>query len=162
MSATLTRIVRTSAGRAPHASDFRGEPEEHGVLAFLTSALHCSRRLQAGRSLRQYAHLSGAYSACRSPDLSGGRVGARDERAASKSWPEPDRRYLRARTVKPERRDTPRRVTPALIEFHKKRAHELRAEYYRNMLRAAWALLTRIDGTDIRQTEAPSVFGHSA
>lgn len=35
------------------------------------------------------------------------------------------------------------RVTPALIEFHKQRAFELRAEYYRNMWRAVWASLMR-------------------
>ena len=39
-------------------------------------------------------------------------------------------------TVKPGRRDTPRRITPDLIEFYKKHAQELRAEYYRNMWRA--------------------------
>jgi hypothetical protein len=46
--------------------------------------------------------------------------------------------------VKPGRRDTPRRITPDLIEFYKKRAHELRAEYYRDMWRAIWVSLTRI------------------
>jgi hypothetical protein len=37
-----------------------------------------------------------------------------------------------------------RRVTLDLIEFYKKRAHELRAEYYRNIWRAVWTLLMRI------------------
>jgi hypothetical protein len=39
-------------------------------------------------------------------------------------------------TVKPGRRGVSRRFTPDLIEFYKKRAHELRAENYRNMWRA--------------------------
>jgi hypothetical protein len=47
-------------------------------------------------------------------------------------------------TVKPERRDAPRRITPDLIEFQKTRSHELRAEYYRDMWRAISAWLTRI------------------
>jgi hypothetical protein len=42
------------------------------------------------------------------------------------------------------RRDTPRRIKPDLIEFHRKRAHALRAEYFRNMGRAVWALLMKI------------------
>ena len=42
------------------------------------------------------------------------------------------------------RRDTARRLTPALIDFHKKRAHELRAEYQRDMWPAVWALLKSI------------------
>jgi hypothetical protein len=46
--------------------------------------------------------------------------------------------------VKPERRDKPRRVTPDLITFYIRRAHDLRAEYYRNMWCAIWALLTGI------------------
>ena len=44
-------------------------------------------------------------------------------------------------TVKPGRRDTPRRITPDPIEFYEKRAHEVRAEYYRDMWRAICALL---------------------
>jgi hypothetical protein len=45
--------------------------------------------------------------------------------------------------VKPGRRDpSSRRVTPVLIDFYIKRAHEIRAEYYRNMWRALWAWLT--------------------
>jgi hypothetical protein len=35
-------------------------------------------------------------------------------------------------------------ITPGLIEFYKKRAHELRAECHRDMLREVWALLARI------------------
>jgi len=46
--------------------------------------------------------------------------------------------------VKPGRRDTRRHITPDLIELHKKRAHELRAEYYRGVWRAIGARLTRI------------------
>ena len=42
----------------------------------------------------------------RTQDLSGRRVRAGGERAASKLWSEPDRRDLGARTVKPGRRDT--------------------------------------------------------
>jgi hypothetical protein len=45
--------------------------------------------------------------------------------------------------VKPGRRDSPRRVTPDLIAFYARRAHELRAEYYRNMWRAIWGWLSR-------------------
>jgi hypothetical protein len=44
----------------------------------------------------------------------------------------------------PMRRDPPRRVTPDLIEFYAKRAHQLRIEYYRAMWRAVWALLLKI------------------
>ena len=47
-------------------------------------------------------------------------------------------------TVKPRRRDTSQHITPDLIGFYKKRAHELRAEYYRDMWRAIWVSLTRI------------------
>jgi hypothetical protein len=39
---------------------------------------------------------------------------------------------------------TTRRITPGVIEFYTKRAHELRAEYYRNMWRIIWAWLTGI------------------
>ncbi|WP_156439560.1 RSP_7527 family protein [Bradyrhizobium valentinum] len=45
--------------------------------------------------------------------------------------------------MKPARRDSPRRVTPELIDFHIERARLLRAEAYRNMWRALWALLVR-------------------
>ena len=47
-------------------------------------------------------------------------------------------------TVKPRRRDTSQHITPDFIGFYKKRAHELRAEYYRDMWRAIWVSLTRI------------------
>jgi hypothetical protein len=47
--------------------------------------------------------------------------------------------------VKPGRRDPPpRRITPDLIAFYIKRGHQLRAEYYRNMWRAIWAVLIGI------------------
>ncbi|MCK1515852.1 hypothetical protein IVB22_25495 [Bradyrhizobium sp. 190] len=46
--------------------------------------------------------------------------------------------------MKPVRRDTSRRVTPALIDFHIKRAHQLRIEAYRDMWRAIGALLVRL------------------
>jgi hypothetical protein len=47
--------------------------------------------------------------------------------------------------VKPGRRETSsRRITPDLIAFYIRRAHELRAEYYRNMWHAIWAWLTGI------------------
>jgi hypothetical protein len=46
--------------------------------------------------------------------------------------------------VKPVRRDTSRRVTPELIDFHIKRAHQLRIEAYRRMWRAIGALLVRL------------------
>ncbi len=46
--------------------------------------------------------------------------------------------------MKIERRDTPRRITPEIIDFHVRRAHQLRNEAYRNMGRALWALLIRL------------------
>jgi hypothetical protein len=47
--------------------------------------------------------------------------------------------------VKPGRRETSsRRVTPDLIAFYIRRAHDLRAEYYRNMWRAIWGWLINI------------------
>jgi hypothetical protein len=42
------------------------------------------------------------------------------------------------------RREVPRRVTPELIEFYTKRAHQLRVEFYRNMWRSLWPALARI------------------
>jgi hypothetical protein len=57
MSTTLTRTLRTTAELAPHASDFRVEKEKQSIFAFITSVLHCSRRIQARRILRQYEHL---------------------------------------------------------------------------------------------------------
>jgi hypothetical protein len=46
--------------------------------------------------------------------------------------------------VKPGRRDAARRVTPELLDFHIKRAHQLRAEAWRNMWRGLWRLLVRL------------------
>jgi len=43
--------------------------------------------------------------------------------------------------VKPMRRNDGRRITPELMAYHKRRAHELRAEAYRSMTRALWAWL---------------------
>lgn len=42
------------------------------------------------------------------------------------------------------RRDTTRRVTPELLDFHIKRAHQLRIEAWRDMWRAIGALLVRL------------------
>ncbi len=39
---------------------------------------------------------------------------------------------------------TQRRATPELIEFYRKRAHELRAEAVRNGISDAWALLIKM------------------
>ena len=46
--------------------------------------------------------------------------------------------------MKPVRRDSSRRVTPDVLDFHIKRAHQLRAEFYRDMRRAMGALLIRL------------------
>jgi len=46
--------------------------------------------------------------------------------------------------VKPGRRDTPRRVTPELLDFHIKHAHQLRDEAWRNLWRGLWTLLLRL------------------
>ena len=46
--------------------------------------------------------------------------------------------------MKPGRRDTPRRVTPDLLDFYIKRAHGLREEWYRNMWHAIWSWLVRL------------------
>jgi hypothetical protein len=43
--------------------------------------------------------------------------------------------------------DVPRRVTPELMAFYKKRAHQLRAEAIRNMGGAMWASLKRLFGS---------------
>lgn len=43
-----------------------------------------------------------------------------------------------------ERHDTTRRVTPELLDFHIKRAHQLRIEAWRDMWRAIGALLVRL------------------
>ena len=53
----MRNVSHPSAGLAPLASDFRIEKEERSIFAFITSALHCSRRLQARRILRRYEHL---------------------------------------------------------------------------------------------------------
>ncbi len=44
----------------------------------------------------------------------------------------------------PARRDQPRRVTPELMAYHKKRAHRLRAQACRDFWRAMWASLRKI------------------
>lgn len=41
----------------PPLASFHVEKERRSFFAFITSALHSSRRLQAGRILRQYEHL---------------------------------------------------------------------------------------------------------
>jgi len=46
--------------------------------------------------------------------------------------------------VKPVRRDNSRRVTPDILDFHIKRAHQLRADFYRDMWRAIGAFLVRL------------------
>ena len=46
--------------------------------------------------------------------------------------------------MKPGRRDTPRRVTPELLDFHIKHAHQLRDDAWRNMWRGLWTLLLRL------------------
>ena len=48
--------------------------------------------------------------------------------------------------MKPMRRDQSRRITPDLMAFYKKRAHQLHAEAIRNTGRALWAALMRIIG----------------
>jgi hypothetical protein len=45
--------------------------------------------------------------------------------------------------VKLERRDVSRRVTPELMAFYKKRAHQLRAEAYLNLCRVLWTSLKK-------------------
>jgi hypothetical protein len=42
------------------------------------------------------------------------------------------------------RRDQPRRITPELMALHKKRAHRLRDEAWRNLCRRLCALLKKI------------------
>jgi hypothetical protein len=46
--------------------------------------------------------------------------------------------------VKPGRRDSTRRITPELLDFHIGRAHQLRIEAWRNMWRGLWTLLVRL------------------
>jgi hypothetical protein len=42
--------------------------------------------------------------------------------------------------------DVPRRVTPELMAFYKRRAKQLRDEAYRDAARSLWALLAKIIG----------------
>jgi hypothetical protein len=44
----------------------------------------------------------------------------------------------------PTRRDPSRRVTPELMAFYRRRAHQLRAEAYRNLWRTLWEWLRKI------------------
>jgi hypothetical protein len=46
--------------------------------------------------------------------------------------------------VKPARRDNSRRVTPDILDFHIKRAHQLRVEAWRDMWRGLWRLLIKL------------------
>jgi hypothetical protein len=48
--------------------------------------------------------------------------------------------------VKPQRRDQPRRITPELMAFHKRRAKQLRDAAYVDAMRALWALIKKIVG----------------
>jgi hypothetical protein len=48
--------------------------------------------------------------------------------------------------VKPRRRDEPRRVTPELMAFYKRRAKQLRDDAYINAVRAVWTLMKKIAG----------------
>jgi len=54
----------------------------------------------------------------------------------------PERRDIDRRDT--PRRDTTRRVTPELLDFHIKRAHQLRVEAWRDLWRAIGALLVRL------------------
>ncbi len=44
------------------------------------------------------------------------------------------------------RRDTPRRITPELMAFYKRRAKQLRDEAFRDVAGKLWASLMRIIG----------------
>jgi hypothetical protein len=48
--------------------------------------------------------------------------------------------------VRPGRRDEARRITPELLAFHKKRAHRLRDEAWRDLWHRVWASLKRMFG----------------
>ncbi|MBR0870609.1 hypothetical protein JQ633_09580 [Bradyrhizobium tropiciagri] len=48
--------------------------------------------------------------------------------------------------MKPQRRDTGRRVNAELMTFYIRRAHALRAEAYRGAVRALWRAVVRIIG----------------
>jgi hypothetical protein len=54
----------------------------------------------------------------------------------------PKRRDIDRRDI--EGRDTTRRVTPELLDFHIKRAHQVRVEAWRDLWRAIGALLVRL------------------
>jgi hypothetical protein len=43
--------------------------------------------------------------------------------------------------VKPQRRDTSRRITSDILDFYIKRAHALREEWFRDMWHATWSWL---------------------
>src|SRR6266404_6086281 len=101
-------------------------------------------RVRKSLRLSQDHALDPEHSGCRPQNLSGSRVQAGRHRATPQLWPGPDRRNLGTGTVKPGRRDTSRRVTPELIDFHTKRAHQLRVEAWRNMWRGLWSLLVRL------------------
>ena len=62
--------------------------------------------LRAGLRLPQDHAVDPEHSGRRAKNLSGRRLCAGGDRAASQLWPEPDRRDLGARAVKPMRRDT--------------------------------------------------------
>jgi hypothetical protein len=46
--------------------------------------------------------------------------------------------------MKPGRRDTPRRITPDLLDFYKTRAKQLRDDAYRKMWRGVWRLFIKM------------------
>jgi hypothetical protein len=46
--------------------------------------------------------------------------------------------------VKPQRRDQPRRITPELMAFYKRRGKELRDRAYVDAVHAIWAWLKRM------------------
>jgi hypothetical protein len=51
------RTISYPSEAIPQVSDRLVEPEARGVIAFIMSALHASRRRQANRVLRRYEHL---------------------------------------------------------------------------------------------------------
>ena len=60
--------------------------------------------------------------------------------------------------MKPGRRATSPRVTPELIDFHVRRAHQLRVEAWRNMWRGLWSLLVRLKRLGLKPSYSESVF----
>jgi hypothetical protein len=50
-------IMSVWSGAASQAPNRHVEPKSRGIFAFIMSALHASRRHQAGRVLRHYEHL---------------------------------------------------------------------------------------------------------